>query len=247
MYKSYRQYNNRHKNSSRIPQKILLILFLFVTCYFGITYYLISTYQVDSVSMEPLLAPGNRVVVSPLPYGISAPFSDSSLNTGDPKRGDLVLARSVNTYQVPWYIELFDPLIGFFTFNKVTLRGDADIFSNNQNVLRRVVALPGDTITMKDYIVMIKPEGENRFQHEFRLSESEYRLKFLDRPDGWSDSLPFSGTMDGELTLGEKEYFLLGDYRGNANDSSVFGPVSRSQIVGKILLQYWPVPSLLRK
>lgn len=37
------------------------------------------------------------------------------------------------------------------------------------------------------------------------------------------------------VTLGEDEYFILSDFREGAKDSRQFGPVSKDQIVGKVL------------
>ena len=40
---------------------------------------------------------------------------------------------------------------------------------------------------------------------------------------------------------GDDEYFLLGDNRGDSEDSRLFGPVSGCRIVGRVWFSYWPV------
>jgi signal peptidase I len=40
-----------------------------------------------------------------------------------------------------------------------------------------------------------------------------------------------------EVTLGEDEYFLLGDKAGSAYDSRYWGPISRKKIVGLVTQQ----------
>ena len=45
-----------------------------------------------------------------------------------------------------------------------------------------------------------------------------------------------------EWTLGDEQYFVLGDRRDDSWDSRRFGPIWRSQIVGRVLLRYWPPP-----
>jgi signal peptidase I len=35
-------------------------------------------------------------------------------------------------------------------------------------------------------------------------------------------------------------YFLMGDNRGNSDDSRYRGPVARSQIIGRAIATYWP-------
>lgn len=41
--------------------------------------------------------------------------------------------------------------------------------------------------------------------------------------------------------LSEDEIFVLGDNRNNSQDSTDFGPVPRSEIIGVITYRYWPL------
>jgi len=43
-----------------------------------------------------------------------------------------------------------------------------------------------------------------------------------------------------EITLGEDEYFLLGDNSANSYDSRYWGPLPGKNIVGKLTRIYWP-------
>ena len=40
------------------------------------------------------------------------------------------------------------------------------------------------------------------------------------------------------------EYFVMGDFRGDSQDSRFFGPISRSLIVGRVVLRIWPLSRL---
>ena len=46
------------------------------------------------------------------------------------------------------------------------------------------------------------------------------------------------------LTLGEDEFFVLGDNRSRSNDSKDWGPVPLENIVGKVWFIYWPLSKL---
>jgi len=45
---------------------------------------------------------------------------------------------------------------------------------------------------------------------------------------------------NGPRTIPPEHYFVLGDNRNHSSDSHSFGPISRSDIVGKVWLCYWP-------
>ena len=85
-------------------------------------------------------------------------------------------------------------------------------------LIKRIVGLPGETVEIRDGILYIDgqpvPEPEERFA---------------------------DGTNLAPVTLGPDSYFVLGDNRANSNDSRVFGPIHRSNIVGRAWLRYWPL------
>lgn len=46
------------------------------------------------------------------------------------------------------------------------------------------------------------------------------------------------------ITLGPNEFFVLGDNRNASNDSHIWGPASRDELVGRVTLRYWPLSRL---
>lgn len=98
--------------------------------------------------------------------------------------------------------------------------GDLIVFKPNGNEnshyhIKRVVGLPGDTVTIESGRVFI--DGE-------LLSEDVLTDKMLD-----------AGVAQTEVKLGEDEYFVLGDNRNNSEDSrsADIGNVRREDILGK--------------
>ena len=43
-----------------------------------------------------------------------------------------------------------------------------------------------------------------------------------------------------KVSLGDDEFFVMGDNRNSSKDSRSFGPVNRSFITGRVILRGWP-------
>ncbi|NTW14177.1 MAG: signal peptidase I [Candidatus Moranbacteria bacterium] len=95
-----------------------------------------------------------------------------------------------------------------------------------QYLIKRVIGLPGETVEIRNSKIIITnaehPDG-------FMLDEDAYLASSVVT----TDMRP--------LTLGDGEYFLLGDNRMNSLDSRIFGPVGRGSIIGHVLIRAWPL------
>lgn len=91
--------------------------------------------------------------------------------------------------------------------------------------IKRVIGLPGETIQIIDGKVYV--DGEE-------LTEDVY---------GITDYIENPGIAAEPLTLGEDEYFCMGDNRKVSYDSryEAVGPVHRSEIIGKVWIRIWPL------
>lgn len=100
-------------------------------------------------------------------------------------------------------------------------RGDVIVFrapnTTNVDYIKRVIGLPGEQVRVKDGSVFINGEK-------------------LDEP---YETQLTSGTE--EVTIGEDQYFVLGDNRGASSDSRSFGLISKNAIRGRTWLVYWPI------
>jgi len=99
------------------------------------------------------------------------------------------------------------------------------------NFVKRVVAVEGDTVSRKENVTYVTygDTGET-----VALDE-----KWAARYPGY----------DYEYTLGEDEYFVVGDNRGNSHDSRDWndwvpdrdvGPITKDMLVGKVRFIIWP-------
>lgn len=116
-------------------------------------------------------------------------------------------------------------------------RGDIIVFSESglsefgqqdtKQLIKRVIGLPGDHLV---------------------LSNGSYTIYNRSHPQGfdpdrtlsYGKNLPTtSGNVD--LTLGPDQLFVSGDNRPDSLDSRAFGPISASQVVGKLVLRVFPI------
>jgi len=88
-------------------------------------------------------------------------------------------------------------------------------------LIKRVLALPGETVRIRDGQVYINDQPIDE--------------PYVERP---------STSSFGPTTVPEGHVFVLGDNRGASNDSRAFGPVSMDRIVGRAWVSYWPFDSL---
>lgn len=124
---------------------------------------------------------------------------------------------------------------GLFPFRYVS-RGDVVVFrypeNLNQDFVKRVVALPGETILIRDKQVIIdgRPLEEPWKLH---LDSNLYkRQRDLAEPFRSRDQF-------GPYRVPADSFFVLGDNRDASHDSRYWGPVSRKLIKGRAVLVYW--------
>ena len=90
--------------------------------------------------------------------------------------------------------------------------------------IKRIIGLPGETVQI-DENCNIYINGE--------LLEENYGAETIQNP----------GRAAKPITLGDDEYFVMGDNRNNSKDSrsEEVGNVKRSQIIGRAWLRIWPL------
>lgn len=93
--------------------------------------------------------------------------------------------------------------------------------------IKRVLGVPGDTIEVRDNAIWVNGT---------RLIEPYIP------PENYTE--PGSFTRGRSITLSTNEYFVVGDNRPHSSDSRAWGPVTKSDIVGKVIFRYWPLKDM---
>ena len=88
--------------------------------------------------------------------------------------------------------------------------------------IKRIIGLPGETVQVIDGYVYINGE----------MLDENYGLEVMDDP----------GIAAEPITLGEDEYFVLGDNRNHSSDSRdpSVGVLHRDDIMGRAWIRIWP-------
>ena len=99
--------------------------------------------------------------------------------------------------------------------------------SPKEHYIKRIIGLPGET-------VQIDAEGKIYINGE--VLEENYGL----------ETIRNAGRAAEPITLGDDEYFVLGDNRNNSKDSrsDAVGNVKRSSITGRAWLRIWPLSDI---
>ena len=128
--------------------------------------------------------------------------------------GDVVFTQKIATY--------FD---SYKRGDIVILDGhDMPGYDREEYLIKRIIGLPGETVRIADGNVYIKPVGSD----EFYLLDEPY---IADDVDTLMMNVGIEHGYD-EITLGEDEYYCIGDNRPVSKDSRILGPFTADRIKG---------------
>ncbi len=179
---------------------------LFIVLLFFVIRFFIQPFNVIGKSMESNFYDGDYLLINKITYSV---FS--------PKRGDVIVLRHPEPV-CNEYVNgpLITKIIKTLTFSEPC-----------RNYIKRIAALPGEKIEIKNGKVTIYNE---KYKDGFVLSEN-----YL--PSGQQTL----GNM--EKTLSEGEFFVLGDNRepNMSSDSREWGPITKKYIVGKVWVRLFPL------
>jgi len=165
--------------------------------------FVIQAFYIPSESMVPTLEVGDRVFVSKFMF-----------DGGDVARGDVIVFENPNPGELP-------DRSGVSSVLHWLGEGIGLAQPENEDFIKRVIGLPGETIEIKENVVYIEgePLDEPYLTEEARSSNGDLELTTV--PDG--------------------EVFVMGDNRGNSADSRYgLGTVPLDRVIGKAFVLIWP-------
>ena len=178
---------------------VAVLLAFLIRTFVGLAYY------IPSESMYPTLKINDRVVVSRVSYRLH-----------DPRRGDIMVFDNPT-------VETVEPGMPV-RFLRSVLEVVGIHQSNDKNLIKRVVGLPGEELSIHDGRVFINGKALNE--------------PYL-RPGVVSSGRDSSPTF-GPITIPPNHVFMMGDNRPNSADSRYWGPLDEKKIVGRAVVRVWP-------
>ncbi|MGB3634273.1 MAG: signal peptidase I [Rubrobacteraceae bacterium] len=176
----------------------LILIVAFALVFLVVRPYVVEAFYIPSESMVPTLEVGDRVLVNKFIYRFT-----------EPERQDVVVFKSPEGVDNSVDGNPIARLIGRF-------QGKRD---ERQDLIKRVVGLPGDTIAVRNGKLSVNGERQN---------EPYLNKEFPDQ------------SFFQQTTVPKTKVFVMGDNRTNSRDSRFIGPVPKENIEGEAFLRFWP-------
>ena len=188
--------------------------------------FIVEPFKIPSGSMKPNLLVGDFLFVSKWDYGYSR-------------------------YSFPFGLPLFDGKL----LEKSPKRGDIIVFKlptkESINYVKRLVAMPGETIKISEGMIYVKKKGANEFRmYSQKLLEpffdDQYNADIMRLQENNTNrnyevlNLSNNSMLDNtnEFYVPNDHYFFMGDNRDNSSDSrdirNTVGFVPKENIIGKV-------------
>ncbi len=216
----------KSKKKKYIKEILALVFIVFLACSFRSSG--VELFKIPTGSMIPTLRIGDFILVNKYTYGFKLPFSD-----------------------ITYFSKKPDPI--YLTEEKPVKRGDVIVFKYPKdpsiNYIKRVIAIPGDTVEIQDKFVLINGVKVNStkvsrrdlmetMDEKYRDNNlSFYEVALKDKSFIYQiDNDNFFKVNFNKITIPEGKFFVMGDNRDFSYDSRYWGLVPRSHLVGKAVI-----------
>jgi signal peptidase I len=202
----------RSKSTASSIVELVVIVLVALGLALAIQAFIVKPYRIPSGSMEPTLKIGQRVLVN----RIGMQFSD-------PHVGEIAVFHPPRDAQQ----EVCGP-----SPHVVRVGGAAcaepEPHGSSVNFIKRIVAGPGDEMYIKEGHVFRRAAGQATFKRE----ADSYIKPCLGGAAECNFPTP--------IRIPPGHWFMMGDNRGESDDSRFWGPVPTGWIIGGAFATYWP-------
>jgi signal peptidase I len=202
----------RSKSATSSLIELVVIIAVAVGLAVAIQAWVVKPYRIPSGSMEPTLAIGQRVLVNRI-----------GMHLGDPHVGEIAVFHPPKDAQ--------QGLCGASRMGRGTGQACAspEAAASGTNFIKRIVGGPGDEIYIREGRVFRKTPGKSTFTREH-----DSYIRQCPTPTQPECNFPTP------IKIAAGHWFMMGDNRGESDDSRFWGPVPTGWIVGGAFATYWP-------
>lgn len=178
----------------------------------GLRSFVAEPFRIPSGSMMPTLLVGDFILVNKFSYGLRLPINNKKfLSIGEPQRGEVVVFRPPGNPREDW--------------------------------IKRVIGLPGDTISYGNHKVSVngrelpyRVDGiyTGVGQGSVETGDTLLTEQLPGHPHHVLERVDSIG--EGSWTVPEGQYFVMGDNRGNSEDSRFWGFLPEANLRGKAMI-----------
>ena len=177
-----------------------------------IKFYLITPTIVQQTSMYPTLVHNQRLILN----------RTVRITRRMPKKGEIITFQAPSTYKnisneapIAEYLNEPNGIIGKFFYYVLEIK--------KQSYIKRVIALPGDEVELKDEKVYINGEElkEDYLKEGVKTNVQNENLDHFIVP--------------------ENTIFVMGDNRPDSADSRTFGCIPLDKVEGIVMFRFWPI------
>lgn len=195
-----------------------------------VMFFFIQAFKIPSASMRNTLLEGDHLFVNKFTYGFRVPYTQYRfLELNKIQRGDIII-------------------FAFPAEDREQINCGGPQYG--RDFVKRVIALPGETVQIKNTDVYIN--GVKQPHEKYEIYDQVPRFTFNPNDDNalyqkfWQDRTlehylgPVLRDNFGPVTVPEGTYFAMGDNRDNSCDSRFWGPVPRANIKGRAWFIHLP-------
>ncbi|MGN7453844.1 signal peptidase I [Paenibacillus pasadenensis] len=121
-------------------------------------------------------------------------------------------------------------------------RGEVVVFhvpQENRDFIKRVIALPGDTVRVEGDEVYVNDEKQDEPYLKQAIAEAQARGEL------WNQTGPnFPNELVTEGTVPADSFLAMGDNRSNSEDSRRIGYIPYDQLIGRADVIFWPLTDI---